>query len=278
VSTASASRGAPAAGGTTVSPTSRYVNLTRELAVTNFKLKYTGSVLGYLWSLMKPLAYFGILYVIFVDIFHQKGSNFGLQLLVAIVIFTFFAECTSTSLGSVAGNAHLVRKAYFPLSALVVSQSVTALFTMAINLVLVVVIGVTFAHVHLGLETLAVPLLLVELYLLSLGVGMLLAAAFVFYRDLGHVWEVVTQLMLYAAGVVFPAISVPLRLRGLFYLDPLAQIIEDLRHAIVTPDAAWSASLVGFPQYVLPLVLSVLVFVAGLVLFRRLTPLFAESL
>jgi len=278
VSTASASRGAPSAGGATVSPTSRYVNLTRELAVTNFKLKYTGSVLGYLWSLMKPLAYFGILYVIFVDIFHQKGSNFGLQLLVAIVIFTFFAECTSTSLGSVAGNAHLVRKAYFPLSALVVSQSVTALFTMAINLVLVVVIGVTFAHVHLGPETLAVPLLLVELYLLSLGVGMLLAAAFVFYRDLGHVWEVVTQLMLYAAGVVFPAISVPVRLRGLFYLDPLAQIIEDLRHAIVTPDAAWSASLVGFPQYVLPLVLSVLVFVAGLVLFRRLTPLFAESL
>ena len=256
----------------------RFVELTLTLARTEFKLRYFGSVLGYLWSLMKPLAYFGILYVIFVDIFHQKGSNFGLQLLVAIVIFTFFAECTSTSLGSVAGNAHLVRKAYFPLSALVVSQSVTALFTLAINLVLVVIIGVTFAHVHLGLAALAVPLLLVELYLLSLGVGMLLAAAFVFYRDLGHVWEVVTQLMLYAAGVVFPAISVPLRLRGLFYLDPLAQIIEDLRRAIVTPDAAWSVSLVGFPQYLLPLILSVLVFVAGLVLFRRLTPLFAESL
>jgi ABC-2 type transport system permease protein len=259
-------------------PTARYINLTRELAFTNFKLKYTGSVLGYLWSLMKPLTYFGILYVIFVEFFHQKQTDFPLQLFVAIVIFTFFSECTSTSLGSVAGNAHLVRKASFPLSALVVSQSVTALLTMAINLTLIVVIIAVFGHLHLGMAILALPLLLVELYLVSLGVGMLLATAFVFYRDLGHVWEVFTQLLLYGCGVVFPALSVPGRWRPFFFLNPLAQIIEDLRHAIVTPAAPWSVVLVGFPQYLLPLFLSVFVFFAGLVLFRHFAPRFAESL
>src|ERR1700682_4863766 len=98
---------------------SAYTNLGRELAFTNFKLKYTGSALGYLWSLLKPLAYFGVLYVIFVEFFHQKQSNFPLQLLVAIVLFTFFTDCTSTALGSIAANGHLVRKASFPLSALV---------------------------------------------------------------------------------------------------------------------------------------------------------------
>jgi ABC-2 type transport system permease protein len=264
---------------TTVSPATRYVNLTRELAFTNFKLKYTGSVLGYLWSLMKPLAYFGMLYVIFVDFLHVRGTDFPLQMLVAIVIFTFFTECTSTSLGSVAGNAHLVRKASFPLSSLVVSQSLTALLTMAINLSLVVLIGAPLHQLHLSLRTLIAPFLLVELYLLSLGVGMLLASAFVFYRDLGHVWEVLTQLLLYAGGVVFPASSIhSANIARFFYLNPLAQIIEDARHAIVTPDAPWTVSLVGFPQYLLPLGMSVLVFVLGLALFRRLTPLFAESL
>src|SRR5262249_54205953 len=155
-------------------------------------------------------------YVIFVDLFHQRGTNFPLQLFVAIVIFTFFAECTTTSLGAVAGNGHLVRKAYFPLSALVVSQSVTAPMTMAINLVLIVVVATPIGRLDLSPASLTVPLFLVELYLLSLGVGMLLGAAFVFYRDLGHVWEVFTQLLLYGCGVVFPALLVPVRVRPLF--------------------------------------------------------------
>lgn len=265
-----------------VSAPARYVNLTRELALTNFKLKYTGSTLGYLWSLMKPLMYFGVLYVIFVDFFHQRQPEFPMELLLAIVTFTFFSECTSTALGSIAGNGHLVRKAYFPLSSLVVSQSLTALLTMTINFLLVVAIGVALGKLQLGIQTLVVPLLLVELYILSLGVGMLLASAFVFYRDLGHIWEVVMQVLMYGCGVVFPATSVPVRLRYLFFLNPLAQIIEDLRHAVVTPDptkAPWSASMLASPELlIVPLGLSLVVFAAGLFLFRALNPLFAESL
>ncbi len=273
--------GAPGASGeTSVSTPARYINLTRELALTNFKLKYTGSTLGYLWSLMKPLMYFGVLYIIFVDIFHQRQPEFPMELLLAIVIYTFFAECTSTALGSIAGNGHLVRKAYFPLSSLVVSQSLTALLTMTINFLLVIIIGVSLGKLQLGLHTLVVPLLLVELYVLSLGVGMLLASAFVFYRDLGHMWEVFLQILLYGCGVVFPATAVPVRWRHLYFLNPLTQIIEDFRHAVVTPvEAPWSATLLASPiMLVVPIALSVLVFVAGLALFRRLNPLFAESL
>jgi ABC-2 type transport system permease protein len=262
----------------TVSETSRYANLVRELALTNFKLKYTGSMLGYLWSLMKPLMYFAILYVIFVEFFGQRQHNFPLQLLVAIVLFTFFSECTSASLTSIAANGHLIRKAYFPLSALVVAGSVTALLTLLINFSLIVAVAMPLGKLHLGMRSLAAPFLILELYVLSLGVGMLLAAAFVFFRDLGHIWEVLVQLLFYGCGVVFPALAVPPYWRHVFFLNPIAQIIEDLRHAVVTPDVPWTMSLAGPVAYVVPIGLTLLLFVAGLAVFRRLAPAFAESL
>ena len=256
----------------------RYWSLVRELSITNFKLKYTGSVLGYVWSLVKPLAYFGVLYVIFVQLFHQTQDDFGLQLLLAVVIFNFFAECTSAGLGSIAGNGHLIRKATFPLSALVIATSVTALFTFLINLALVLVVALVAGKLGLSWRFLAVPPLLVELYVLSLGVGMILATVFVFFRDIGHVWEVISQLLIYACGVVFPAKRVPAGLSHVYFLNPLAQNIEDLRHALITPAAAWSVTFTGAGVYLGAIGLSVACFAVGLVLFRRLAPYFAESL
>ena len=265
----------------------RYWSLVRELSITNFKLKYTGSALGYVWSLVKPLAYFGVLYVIFVELFHQTQDDFGLQLLLAVVIFTFFTECTATGLGSIAGNGHLIRKATFPLSALVIATSVTALFTFLINLALVLLVAGVAGKLRLDWELLAVPPLLAELYVLSLGLGMILASAFVFFRDVGHVWEVVSQLLVYACGVVFPATRVikthfvlpfNVNLAQLYYVNPLAQNIEDLRHALITPAAAWSVTITGVVGFAIALGLSVVCFAIGLALFRRLAPHFAESL
>jgi ABC-2 type transport system permease protein len=268
----------PTGGRGGLSGAARYWSLVRELSITNFKLKYTGSVLGYVWSLIKPLAYFAVLYVIFVVIFHQTQDDFGLQLLLAVVIFTFFAECTSAGLGSIAGNGHLIRKATFPMSVLVISTSVTALFTFLINLTLVMVVTVVVGRLHVGWQTLAVLPLLVELYILALGVGMILASVYVFFRDVGHVWEVFSQLLIYACGVVFPATRVPVRLRNIYFLDPLAQNIEDLRHALITPAAPWSVGLTNPAVYAGAMVLAATCFAVGLLLFRRLAPSFAESL
>lgn len=256
----------------------RYFHLVRELALTNFRLKYTGSVLGYVWSLIKPLAYFGVLYVMFVQLFGQRQNDFPLQLLLGVVVYTFFSEATSLALGSIAGNSHLIRKASLPLSALTVSATVTALLTFAINLVLVMVIVVAAGKFRPSPALLAVPLLLVELYALALGVGMMLASAFVFFRDFGQVWEVLSSLLLYAVGVVFPALRIPPRLRPYFFADPLAQIIEDLRHALITPAAPWSLDLAGIEPFLLALALAAGCLGAGLLLFNRLAPYFAESL
>ena len=252
--------------------------LVREIAWTQFKLKYTGSVLGYLWSLLKPAMLFAIMYVIFVRVFGQTANEFPLQLLVGIVLFTFFTECTSVGLGSIVGNGGLIQKAYFPRWSLIAASSLTAAMTFVINLVLVVAIATPLGQMHPGVRSLAVIPLVLELYLFALGLSLLLSSLFVFYRDLGHIWEIITQVLFYASAVVFPIARVPVRFLPLFFgANPLAQIIQDARHALVTDAVPSVASAVGALSLV-PIGLSLAVFAIGALVFRALSPSFAENL
>jgi ABC-2 type transport system permease protein len=255
----------------------RNVNLARELAWTQFKLKYTGSVLGYLWSLVKPLILFSIMYTIFVVLFHQRAHEFALQLLVGIVVFTFFTDCVGAGMSSIAANGNLIRKAFFPRSILVIASSLTAAMTFVINMTLIVVIATPLGHLSLGLRSMAVVPLVLELYVLALGLSLLLASLFVFYRDLGHIWEIFSQVLFYGSAVVYPATLVPARWTGIFFINPMAQIIEDVRHALVIPDAPWTSTYVG-AKIAIPIFLTVTLLAGGLVVFRRLTPVFAENL
>jgi ABC-2 type transport system permease protein len=260
----------------------RHLNLTRELAVTQFKLKYTGSVLGYLWSLLKPMMVFAIMYAVFDRLLHagRTSDRFTLQLLIGIVIWTFFSETTVTAVNAIVVNGNLINKASFPRAILVIASSLTALMTFAINLSLIVVIAGAARQLSLGWHSLlAVPLLL-ELYALVIGISLILSSLFVFYRDLGHIWEIFTQLLFYGSAVVFPLSRDILHSKvELVALNPVAQIIEDLRHALVTQDprVPWTATILGPATPVPPLIVLV-VLVIGVLLFRRLAPHFSESL
>jgi ABC-2 type transport system permease protein len=264
-------------------PTSwhRHVNLVRELALTQFKLKYTGSVLGYLWSLLKPLMLFAIMYAIFGFLFKlgRTSPNFPIQLLLGIVVWNFFAESTSTAMSSIASNGNLIRKAYFPRAILVVASSLTALITFLINLALIVVIATPFGAMDPGWRSLSAPLFLVELYALILGISLILASLFVFFRDLGHIWEVLSLVLFYGSAVVFPFSLIPGHLLPkLAAMNPVAQVIEDLRHALVTPQVPWMEQIVEGPLYLVPLALTIVSVVVGVLVFNRLSPRFAEEL
>ncbi|MFN2462469.1 MAG: ABC transporter permease [Candidatus Dormibacteria bacterium] len=264
-----------------VSAFRRHVSLTLELAVTQFRLRYTGSVLGYAWSLLRPFFLFGINYIVFIYVLKVGGKEFGTQLLVGIVAWTFFAEGTGAALTSIASNGHLLRKAAFPRVVLVVASMLTALFTFLINLSLVVVVTTALGHMHLSVRSLwAVPLL-AELALLATGIGLLLSALFVFYRDVGHLWEIFSQLLFYASAIVFP-FSFLLRGRVLPHIvgaNPVAQVIEDLRRALVIddPTVPWTASVDGI-LFVIPLALVGGILLGGWLAFRKLAPSFAESM
>jgi ABC-2 type transport system permease protein len=260
----------------------RHLNLTRELAITQFKLKYTGSVLGYLWSLLKPMMVFAIMYAIF-DRLLKAGSTshrFTMQLLVGIVVWTFFAETTGIAVNAIVVNGNLINKASFPRAILVIASSLSALMTFAINLALIVVIAGATHNLSLGWHSLVAVPLLVELYALVIGIALGLSALFVFYRDLGHIWEILVQLLFYGSAVVFPlSRSILHGAVTLVALNPVAQIIEDVRHALVTQDprVPWTATILG-TAFAVPMLLVTVVLVAGVAIFRVLSPQFSENL
>ena len=290
-----------------------YRHLTVELAISQFKLRYTGSVLGYFWSLLKPAMIFAIMYFIFVDLFKiQDGTEFyGMQVLLGIVVWTFFAECTSSAMQAIASNGGLIRKAYFPRSILVIAASLSALFTFVINLLIVFVIAVALHQIDISLRIIVVLPLLLELYLLALGISLFLAALFVQYHDVSHLWEVLMQLLFYASGVMFSLTYVLQRLHlalevgstkpqpphllwivQVMAANPIMQNIEDLRHALLTPEAPWTelvvtGHLAAVHQYAaldvpweapLPFLAVLMVVTFGALTFRARARSFAENL
>lgn len=257
------------------------LNLTRELAVTAFKLKYTGSVLGYAWSLVKPLLIFGMTYLVFA-VFLLKGrtsrsENFPVELLLGVVVWTFFADATISSVSAIAGNGHMIRKAYFPRWIPVVASTLSATMTLAVNMTLMFAVGIPLGWFQVGLHTLLLPLLFVELYFLVVGIALLLSALFVFYRDLGHVWEISLQLLFYGSAIVFPFTLLPARFRTLLAFNPMAQIVEDMRRGVVTTAIPWSTQILGAWAFV-PFLAVLVIFGLGFYVFRRLTPRFGEAI
>ena len=257
----------------------RNLNLVREFSITQFKLKYTGSALGYAWSLAKPLMLFGIMYLVF-SVLLKAGVgtyNFPVQLLVAIVLWTFFVEATTTAMNAIAGAGGLIRKAYFPRWILVIASTASASLTFAINTVLVIVVTFALGHLDLSWRSLLAPLYYVELSMLVLGLSLLLSALFVFFRDLGHIWEILSLVLFYGSAIVFPFNRIPVHLRDIAGLNPVAQIVEDMRHSLVDTRIPSMESLIG-PLVIVPILITVAVFVVGFAVFTWLTPRFAENL
>src|SRR5579864_7167901 len=240
----------------------RNLNLIRELSITAFKLKYTGSALGYVWSLVKPLMLFGIMYLVF-SVLLKAGSGtweFPVQLLIAIVAWTFFTEATTTAMNAIAGNGDLIRKAYFPRWILVAASTTSALLTFAINTVLVVIITFSLGQLDLTWISLLAPLYYLELVVLVLGLSMLLSAMFVFFRDLGHIWEILSLVLFYGSAVVFPFAVIQShskKLADLAGLNPIAQIITDLRHVLIQPVKIPSMETLIGPIAFIPILVSV---------------------
>jgi ABC-2 type transport system permease protein len=260
----------------------RNLNLIRELAITQFKLKYTGSALGYVWSLVKPLMLFGIMYLVFSVLLKAGGvdKKFPVELLFGIVLWTFFIESTTLAMNAIAGAGDLIRKAYFPRWILVVSSTASALLTFALNTLLVVVVTLLLGQLHPSIWSLLAPLYYIELVALVLGVSLLLSALFVFFRDLGHIWEILSLVLFYGSAVVFPFARIPASLRDLAGMNPIAQIVQDVRHALVDPsdpNIPSMATAIG-PLVIVPMLITIVILIIGFAVFNRLTPKFAENL
>ncbi len=255
--------------------------LLSELVRTDFKLRYQGSVLGYTWSLLRPLLLFLILYIVFVK-FLKLGSSipyFPIYLLLGIVIWNFFNEMTVQSLGSVVGRGDLIRKIRIPRWIIVFSSSISALINFFLNLV-VVSIFMVINHVPISSKAIWFPLIVLEIYILALGLSLFLSAAFVKYRDIQYIWEVILQAGFYITPILYPlSLITNLTFQKIIMINPIAQAIQDARYQIVTTqtNTVYQVFNGGWYKFT-PFIIVIVVLVVGIVYFRRQSRSFAENI
>jgi len=256
--------------------------LLRELVVTDFKLRYQGSALGYLWSILKPLFLFAILYIVF-EKFLRLGKgieHFPVYLLLGVVLWQFFAEATNNGLQAIVARGDLIRKINFPKYIIVISGTVSALINLAINIV-VVGIFMVINQVPVSWEALWIIPLIIELYVFALGIAFFLAALNVKYRDTGYLWEVFMQAAFYATPVIYPLAMVVAQsemIAKLLLLNPVAQVIQDIRYVMVTHDSITIWSFVGGWKSLIPFVIVGAVLVVATIYFRKHSKNFAENI
>ncbi len=253
-------------------------DLVKELAVTDFKIKYQGSLLGYAWSLAKPLAMFGVLYLVF-TVFVRIGSgiqHYALYLLLGIVMWTYFTDLTNTAMRSVADKGEMMRKVYFPRITIVLSTSISATITLALNLV-VVFIFMLLARIPVELTHILFIFVLIEYFILCLGISLLISAFFVKYRDIGHIWEVILQLLFYASAIIYPLTIVPVRYQKFILLSPITQIIQDSRYILVTKETVIPMNVLHFPYIFIPYIIPFVLLAVGMFYFNRAARNFAEE-
>jgi ABC-2 type transport system permease protein len=250
------------------------------LARTEFKLRYAGSVLGYLWTLLRPLMLFGVLYTVFTQIFRFGGGipHYPVMLLMGIILFSFFADATNGALQSLVQRENLLRKVAFPRAAIPVSVSLTAAANLLLGLVVVFALAIVDG-VEVRTEWLAfVPILAVVLGLAT-AVSLLLAVLYVRYRDVGPIWEVILQLLFWGTPIIYTIQTVPERLREVVMLNPLAVAVQQARHSVIDIHEPSAAAAIGRPILLLvPALITLGVAGISLLTFSRLAPTVAEDL
>jgi ABC-2 type transport system permease protein len=253
--------------------------LLRQLVITDFKLRYQGSVLGYLWSLLRPLALFAILYVVF-DHFLKFGDaipNFPIYLLVGIVLWNYFVEVTSGSVSAIVGKGDLIRKINFPKYVIILAGSFSALINLAINSV-VIAVFIAISDVEIRSTIVFLPILIFELFVFSLGAAFFLSALFVRFRDINYIWEVVIQGAFYATPILYPLSLIPEQAAKILMLNPMAQIIQDVRYVLVTPETQTIAQVYGTRWIrLVPLAMAAILVIIAVWYFRSRSKYFAEE-
>ena len=283
--TAGGAHGRPLSGPTALGgDRRRFLRLTWTLAVTNFKLRFYGSALGYLWQLMRPLLLFGVLYVVFTQFVRLGGGieHYPVVLLTGIVLFTFISEATSTGVSSIVANEALIRKVEFPRMAIPCSVVLTALFNLGLNMIAVVVFA-AISGVDLHSSLVQLPIIVGALVAFVLGVVLFTSAMYVKYRDVQPIWDVILQMLFYGTPVLYPIEIVQERsvtaAEWMVTLNPFAAIVQQMRHAVIDPTAPSAAAAAGgWGHLAITGAILLTILVGGFLVFRRRAPYVAEEL
>jgi ABC-2 type transport system permease protein len=274
VTTATLRRGAPR------DDLRRLWSLTWTLAVTDWRLKFYGSFLGYLWSLARPFALFGVIYLVFSE-FANLGDNvpgYAVYILFSLVLFQFFAEIAGGSVQSLVAQENLLRKIRFPALVIPLSIALTALFNLGMTLIAVALFAIA-SGIYPTWSWLELPVLVAVLLVFASGLGMLMSVLYVRYRDVQPIWDVTSQALFYASPVLYVATMVPAKFQQAYLSNPIASVLTEMRAAVVDPSARHVWEAIGAPvRMLVPLGIVALTVGLGSWMFHREAPRIAENL
>jgi ABC-2 type transport system permease protein len=261
----------------------RFWNLTLTLALTDWKVRFFGSVLGYLWSLLRPLMLFGILYLVFSEVVGAGDGveHYPIVLLSGMILYFFFGEVTGAASTSLVDREGLVRKVGFPRMVVPLAVTLVGTFNLLLNLV-VLAIFLLLNGVQARWSWLLLPIPVLLVGVLATGTGMLLAALYVRFRDIKPIWDVVLQALFYATPILYPVQTLQDKSEVLSHIlmaSPLATLIQATRHLLLGEDSPSAASLLGGTAWLLvPAAILVLLAGLGFWVFERTAPRAAEDL
>jgi lipopolysaccharide transport system permease protein len=241
------------------------------LVKSEFRLRYQNSYLGYFWTLIKPLLLFGVIYLVFAYFMPVETENYAIYLLLGVLVWNFFSEATLIGMNTFMTKKDLVTKVYFSRAALIIASTITSLITLLLNL-LIFFVFLAFAHVAPGWEALFFILYVAELYLIGTGMAFILAAMYVRFKDLQHIWEILLQIGFWLTPIIYPITIIPQEYHRLVFLNPLARIIEYSRDIFIRHH---------IPELKLNVVLFLMtaaIFIAGYAVFKTQEAKIAEKL
>lgn len=251
-----------------------------QLARTDFVLKYKGSIFGYLWSLVSPIMLFGVIYLTFTQIlrFGNDVNGYAAFLLLNIMLFAFFEDASARSLVSIVSGESLVRKMDFPRLAIPLSLVLAATFTLVLDLIVVMGYFVVLDQ-PVRPTWLLLPVLIVWLYVFTVGCSLLLSTLFVRFRDTAQIWTILLRVLFYGSPILYPIELFPESWKFVLLLNPLAPLFNQARIWMVDPSAPSVAEVVGGWGYVLiPTAIFVFIVVWGVLFFSQEAPRVAEEI
>lgn len=261
----------------------RFFDLLWLMSVTEFKQAYFGTVLGYLWSLMRPLMLFGILLFVFTKVFKigsEEVEHYQVMLLLGIVLFTFFQESTTNAVTSVVSQESIVRKTQFPRLVIPLATVITGTFNLALNFIIVIVFVFAFG-VDPTWTWLLLPVAFLFLLVFTAALSTALSVLYVRFRDVAIIWLVVAQILFYGTPILYPVTAFENQTtEELLMINPLAVIFEQVRVWILAePQAPTAVEAAGGVLHLLP---AAAIFVGACAfavrIFRREAPRIAEDL
>lgn len=259
----------------------RFFNLLWVMAMTEFKLTFQGTSLGYLWSLARPLLMFGVLLLVFTQVFRfgEEVQDYPALLLLNVMLFSLFSEATQRAVISVTSRESIVRKAQFPRLVIPLSTVLTELLDLGLSLVAVLAFILIYG-VDPTWTWLLLPVVVLALLVLTVAVSMILSALYPRFRDIALIWSVLVTVLFYGTPILYPIEVAPEQFRQLLQLNPLSPIFEQAQKWIIDPDAPGALGATSGSEYLLFASFAVFVAVcaAAVWVFNRESPRIAEEL